>query len=262
MSVLPSRVARPSGAVALRGLALGAIAGVIAVGTAAELAQVPLQRSFDVSAVAYSLDLVAVGVLLTIRRAPVLAAIVSLAAAVTGHFLGVPGGAAGLALFYAAFELASVGRRAPTVLAFALPFAWAGALMLPPAGVPIGAPGLLGPAAGMLWMAFMGATVRRARFESSRERTNPPAVGGLISGPQWRTRSTETGEMSALTPREREVVALVGTGLDNAAIAGILFVSPVTVKSHVNHAMGKLGTTTRAQLVARAHQYGLVANQL
>lgn len=62
----------------------------------------------------------------------------------------------------------------------------------------------------------------------------------------------------ALTPRERDVVIAVAGGLDNAAIAAEMFVSPYTVKTHANRAMMKLGARDRAQLVAFAYRAGLV----
>jgi DNA-binding NarL/FixJ family response regulator len=62
-----------------------------------------------------------------------------------------------------------------------------------------------------------------------------------------------------LTAREREVVALVGLGLDNAEIAERLVVSPTTAKSHVSHAMLKIGASDRAKLVVFAYEAGLVA---
>ena len=64
--------------------------------------------------------------------------------------------------------------------------------------------------------------------------------------------------LATLTPREREVLALVGTGLANDEIAERLFVTPVTVKTHANRAMAKLGARDRAQLVVIAYETGLV----
>ena len=64
--------------------------------------------------------------------------------------------------------------------------------------------------------------------------------------------------LSALTDREREVVGLVAGGLTNDQIAGALYVSPLTAKTHVNRAMMKLGARDRAQLVVIAFQSGLV----
>jgi DNA-binding NarL/FixJ family response regulator len=65
--------------------------------------------------------------------------------------------------------------------------------------------------------------------------------------------------LSELTQREREVMALVAQGLSNDQIAGELFLSPLTVKTHVSRAMLKLGARDRAQLVVIAYQSGLVA---
>ena len=64
--------------------------------------------------------------------------------------------------------------------------------------------------------------------------------------------------LSALTEREREILALVAAGLSNDEIASGLVVSPATVKTHVNRAMAKLGAHDRAQLVIAAYQAGLV----
>ena len=64
--------------------------------------------------------------------------------------------------------------------------------------------------------------------------------------------------LTALTEREREVMALVGEGLSNAEIAERLFVSPATAKTHVSRTMVKLGVRDRAQLVVLAYESGLV----
>jgi DNA-binding NarL/FixJ family response regulator len=64
--------------------------------------------------------------------------------------------------------------------------------------------------------------------------------------------------LDVLTEREREVVALVAKGLSNDDIAALLFVSPLTAKTHVNRSMTKLGARDRAQLVVIAYQTGLV----
>ncbi len=61
-----------------------------------------------------------------------------------------------------------------------------------------------------------------------------------------------------LTEREREVLALIGEGLNNGEIAERLVVSPATARTHVSRAMIKLGARDRAQLVVIAYQSGLV----
>jgi len=65
---------------------------------------------------------------------------------------------------------------------------------------------------------------------------------------------------AALTEREREVVALVASGLSNDEIARELVVSPLTAKTHVSRAMTKLNARDRAQLVVLAYEHGLTAS--
>lgn len=60
-----------------------------------------------------------------------------------------------------------------------------------------------------------------------------------------------------LTPREVEVLSLIAQGLSNSEIAGALFVSEATVKTHVNHVFSKIGARDRAQAVHYAYTHGL-----
>lgn len=68
----------------------------------------------------------------------------------------------------------------------------------------------------------------------------------------------DPGRLAVLTPREREMVALVATGLSNQEIAGRTYLSPFTVRAHVQRAMTKLEARDRAQLVVIAYRTGLV----
>jgi DNA-binding NarL/FixJ family response regulator len=89
---------------------------------------------------------------------------------------------------------------------------------------------------------------------------SPAATRGLISrflAMQEPGPATASGLLDALTDREREIVALVATGMSNTEIAEHLTLSPLTVKTHANHAMTKLGARDRAQLVVLAYQAGL-----
>jgi DNA-binding NarL/FixJ family response regulator len=89
---------------------------------------------------------------------------------------------------------------------------------------------------------------------------SPRATRSLITRflAQPDTAAPDPAALAALTPREREVVALVATGMSNDDVAVELFVSPLTAKTHVNRAMMKLGVRDRAQLVVLAYQGGLV----
>jgi DNA-binding NarL/FixJ family response regulator len=66
-------------------------------------------------------------------------------------------------------------------------------------------------------------------------------------------------KLRLLTDREREIVALVGTGLTNEEIGTRLVISPTTVKTHVSRAMLKLHARDRAQLVVFGYESGLVS---
>jgi len=88
---------------------------------------------------------------------------------------------------------------------------------------------------------------------------SPFATKLLIS--QFLSRPTVgggRGSFDVLTPREREAVMLVATGLANSELAEQLGISTLTAKTHVNRAMTKLGVRDRAQLVIAAYQEGLV----
>ncbi|MBJ7604207.1 MAG: response regulator transcription factor [Candidatus Dormibacteraeota bacterium] len=71
-------------------------------------------------------------------------------------------------------------------------------------------------------------------------------------------RRVSGGDLSGLTEREREVLALVGAGKSNDEIASQLFVSPATVKTHIGRVLSKLYARDRAQLVVAAYESGLV----
>jgi DNA-binding NarL/FixJ family response regulator len=62
-----------------------------------------------------------------------------------------------------------------------------------------------------------------------------------------------------LTPREADVLRAIAAGRSNAEIATELFISEVTVKSHINHLFAKIRARSRAEAVRYAYDHGLVA---
>ena len=81
-------------------------------------------------------------------------------------------------------------------------------------------------------------------------------ITDLVSRPQ--RPPADRRALRRLTEREREVLSLVAAGLSNDEIAGKLFVSPLTSKTHVSRIMTKLDARDRAQLVVMAYESGLV----
>jgi DNA-binding CsgD family transcriptional regulator/tetratricopeptide (TPR) repeat protein len=91
---------------------------------------------------------------------------------------------------------------------------------------------------------------RRARIELA-----PPAGGEAPDEPAQEPAAA-TGELG-LTPREREVLALVAEGRTNREIAEALFISDKTASVHVSNILAKLGVANRGQAAAVAHRLRL-----
>jgi predicted ATPase/DNA-binding CsgD family transcriptional regulator len=81
-----------------------------------------------------------------------------------------------------------------------------------------------------------------------------PADGGRAAVPLTPVGDYEVGTAvpGALTPRERQVVALVASGRSNKAVAEELFISPATAARHVANILAKLGFSSRTQVAAWA----------
>ncbi|OWY61900.1 DNA-binding response regulator, partial [cyanobacterium TDX16] len=115
---------------------------------------------------------------------------------------------------------------------------------------------------------FLGKGVEPAELQdairivaSGEALLSPRATSGLLDQLRhhdWPLPTTESERFRSLTAREREVSTLVATGLSNDDIAERLHLSPLTVKTHVNRAMMKLGARDRAQLVVLAYEDGLI----
>jgi DNA-binding NarL/FixJ family response regulator len=83
-------------------------------------------------------------------------------------------------------------------------------------------------------------------------------IEAYVARPEPSTPPSAKTVLTELTDREREVLALVGTGRSNEEIAGKLVLSPATARTHVSRIMTKLGARDRAQLVVAAYEAGLV----
>ena len=82
--------------------------------------------------------------------------------------------------------------------------------------------------------------------------------GGALLHPQVAARLLQDMAEDPLTPREREVLVLIGRGMPNKLIARELGLSEKTVKAHVSSILGKLGVTDRTQAALYAVREGLV----
>ena len=71
---------------------------------------------------------------------------------------------------------------------------------------------------------------------------------------------TRDVNLGGLTPRERQVLALVSNGLGNEAIATELRITAHTVRKHVSHTLRKLGVSNRAELGAYAYPTTFLGN--
>jgi DNA-binding NarL/FixJ family response regulator len=88
-----------------------------------------------------------------------------------------------------------------------------------------------------------------ARVRRSLRRAEPPAD----------SRNAPQDDGRGLSPREREILALLAEGLTQKQIAAELVLSPKTVSTHIQHVLAKLGVHSRAQAVAAAYRLGLVS---
>ena len=83
-----------------------------------------------------------------------------------------------------------------------------------------------------------------------------PSVAGTVMGEVARPHPAPPGP-GLLTPREREVLALLGEGLSNRQLAERLYVAEKTVKTHVSAILSKLGLADRTQAALYAVRHGL-----
>ena len=83
-------------------------------------------------------------------------------------------------------------------------------------------------------------------------------IEAYLSAPEQDATPVPDG-LDELSPRELEVLTLVAQGSNNREIAAALYLSPLTVKTHVSHILAKLRARDRVQLVVIAYQAGLIS---
>ncbi|MGW0575263.1 response regulator transcription factor [Streptomyces sp. NPDC002920] len=120
-----------------------------------------------------------------------------------------------------------------------------------------GASGFLGKDVGAEGLVAGIRTIAAGDALLSQQATRN-LIARFLTAPQPGTHPAARKDLAELTDREREVMAMAAEGLTNADIAGQLFLSPLTVRTHIHHAMAKLHARDRAQLVVIAYQTGLV----
>ncbi|MDQ0278504.1 DNA-binding NarL/FixJ family response regulator [Arthrobacter silviterrae] len=98
------------------------------------------------------------------------------------------------------------------------------------------------------------------RIVAGGEALLDPAVTTRVISEFGNRRSRTAGNHGSwrLTEREGEVLRGVASGLSNAEIARMLFLSETTVKTHVAHVLAKVGARDRVQLVVRCYESGFV----
>jgi DNA-binding NarL/FixJ family response regulator len=119
-------------------------------------------------------------------------------------------------------------------------------------------------ASGFLLKDIEPAELRRAvQVVAAGEALLSPSVTRRVLGTvqaQAGRGPKQPERLDVLTDREREVLELVGRGLNNEEIGRELYMSPATAKTHVGRAMMKLHARDRVRLVVIAHETGLVGD--
>ena len=85
-------------------------------------------------------------------------------------------------------------------------------------------------------------------------------TGSRHTGPDKADTDAQSNPLGTLTPREREILSMLGAGKSNKEIARSLALSEVTVKAHVSHVLSKLGVPNRTRAARLAIEFGLTGN--
>ena len=119
------------------------------------------------------------------------------------------------------------------------------------------------------WQSAAGRALGRAAYaaawaegwrQSPEQATAEALLAADTAGASAPGR-TPAPEVDALTPREREIAALLAHGLTNRQIAEALVISEGTARIHAEHVLGKLALHSRVQVAAWAREHGLLADE-
>ncbi|MFT4393522.1 response regulator [Gordonia lacunae] len=103
---------------------------------------------------------------------------------------------------------------------------------------------------------FLLAAIRQVNAGSNV--VSSAATRSLFEQFRPAARSTPGAEYGELTPREREILIYVAQGMSNSEVAGQLFISEATVKTHVSRILTKLDLRDRIHMVIYAYEHSLV----
>jgi DNA-binding NarL/FixJ family response regulator len=107
-------------------------------------------------------------------------------------------------------------------------------------------------------IAGLKAVAEGAAYLSPKIAHRVIAELGAGTGGRMSRAAVAKEQVEVLSPREREVLALVGSGLSNAEIAGLLYLVEGTVKAYVSAVLTRLGVKNRVQAAIVAYEAGLV----
>ena len=95
------------------------------------------------------------------------------------------------------------------------------------------------------------------KLSGKRERTIIKEVSVPVAWDSFVPNERKRDDLG-ITPRELEILGMIAQGLSNREIAGKLFVSENTIKTHCSRAFGKLGAKRRTQAVQIGKEFGLI----
>lgn len=116
-------------------------------------------------------------------------------------------------------------------------------------------PGISSEGAGVTMRSMLGVLTREPSLDTPR--SGHPSAGAPGAYPYL--GGEDSPRLDALTPRQREVAALIARGFKNRQIADELVLSELTVDVHVRNIMARLGVRSRTRIAVWASDQGLLA---